>query len=90
MATQTNGNWSRIGDNALGFGIKRYTADEHNVLWRLQITRQPSDKLVELDANVKDLREIIQWCTKAIDTISSDGGRIGEDRPVSPGEHEHG
>jgi hypothetical protein len=86
MAGQTNGSWSRIGDNALGFGLKRYAADEHNVLWRLQITRQPNDKVVELDANVKDLREIARWCEKAIEMVTSDGGRIPQDRPVCQGE----
>jgi hypothetical protein len=81
----TNGNWSRIGDHQFGFGLKRFSTggnklepslDEH-VLWRLQISTGPGkqDVKVDVDASIKDLVAIRNWCEEAIKTLRSDGGR---------------
>lgn len=83
----TNGSWSRIGDQALGFGLQRYTngsGTSERVLWRLEITGHPNRKLVELDASVSDLRDIARWCEKAVEMLQSDGGRNVEEAAPQP------
>ncbi len=78
----TNGNWSRIGDNALGFGMVRYSnggAGSERILWRMEITGNPGTKLTEVDAKISDLRAISTWCERAIETLQTDGGRMGDD-----------
>lgn len=83
----TNGNWSRIGDLQLGFGLKRFSTGSPTaltvplgemVLWRLQISRGPGahDVMVDVDATQSDLNAIKRWCDKAIETLQTDGGRI--------------
>jgi hypothetical protein len=87
--TITNGNWSRIGDLQLGFGMKRFSNGDNaasspshgeSVLWRLQISRGPSahDVLVDVDALQTDLIAIKNWCDKALKTLQTDGGRTGQ------------
>jgi hypothetical protein len=75
--SSTNGFWTRIGDQALGLGMKRYVTDDvdKKPLWRFYITRHPDTKLIDVDANVADLREIIRQCEKSIEAIVTDGGR---------------
>lgn len=82
----TNGNWSRIGDNAFGLGLQRYTSGTgmgEKVLWRLEITGNASTKLAQFDAKIRDLREIAIWCERAIETLQSDGGRDVEEAPAA-------
>lgn len=80
----TDGTWTRVNDLALGFGLKRFTAGGStcpDVLWRLQVTGLPGDKLGEFDANVKDLRKIATWCEQAIKILQTDGERRPPDFP---------
>lgn len=76
MAT-TSGFWTRIGDHALGFGMKRYVTDDGDKkpLWRFYITRQPHTPLLEIDASGMDLQEIIRQCERGIAALATDGGR---------------
>lgn len=90
MKSVTNGSWSRIGDLQFGLALKRYSTGSNGtstnandtILWRMEVTRGPgrgSDVLLDLDATVKDLREMQRWCEKAIETVQSDGGRLLQD-----------
>lgn len=75
MSGVTTGNWTRIGDNALGFGVKRFEDGDKNPLWRLQITKHHSEVVIDVDCHASDLREIIRFCERAMNDLASDGGR---------------
>jgi hypothetical protein len=87
MASATNGKWTRIGDLPFGLGLARYEhSKETPALWRFQVTRHAGDKVIEVDAGVKELREIIRFCEAGIDILNSDGGRIVQDAPAEAAE----
>jgi hypothetical protein len=76
-----NGSWTRIGENKLGFGVERFEGPANKSLWRLSITRDPNDALIEIDARESDLRAIKRFCDEAINIIETDGGRTGDKAP---------
>jgi hypothetical protein len=85
MSSTTNAKWTRIGDLPLGLGLARYEhSKETPGLWRFHITKHAGDKVIEVDAEVRNLREIIRFCELGIEILNSDGGRIAKDTPAEP------
>jgi hypothetical protein len=75
MGTITSGSWRRIGDNSLGFGVRRYEDSDKKPLWRFQITRNCNDPLIDIDLRAKDIIEIQKFCESALEDLRTDGGR---------------
>lgn len=72
----TSGSWSRIGDNALGLGIRRFEDSDKKPLWRFQVTKNASEPVIDIDCRASDLREVMRFCEKAIAELATDGGRV--------------
>jgi hypothetical protein len=80
MASITSGSWRRIGDNALGMGVKRFEDSDKNGLWRLHITKNnPQHPVIDIDCRPEDLREIKRFCEQALEILAYDGGRDAQD-----------
>ena len=75
MASQTNGTATRFNDTPLSFGIERFASTDR-ALWRFRVMRYINNNpLIEIDADLATLREMQRFIEKAIETVTSDGGR---------------
>ncbi len=86
----TNNYHTRINDNALSFGMVRYSTgdkDTDKSLWKMVISDFCGSKThTSLEINISDLQRIKCFCDKAIQMLETDGDRkTNQQNPANSG-----
>ena len=79
MALISSGISDRFGSD-IAFGLKRFEDSDKNALWRFRVSKLiGGPTLMERDADISEMRQMISWLERAIKIVRYDGGRIPED-----------